>query len=55
MQGIPSFYGVLAYVSGTATLPLIVKKIGKIKREKAYKTLMKVRKSSRQSSEKKDE
>lgn len=26
MQGLPSFYGVLAYVSGTATLPLIVKK-----------------------------
>ena len=55
MQGLPSFYGVLAYVSGTATLPLIVKKIRKIKREKAYKTLIKVRKSSRQSSEKKDE
>lgn len=53
MQGLPSFYGVLAYVSGTAVLPLIVKKIRKIKREKAYKTLMKVRKSSRQISEKK--
>lgn len=26
MQGLPSFYGVLAYVSGTAVLPLIVKK-----------------------------
>lgn len=55
MQGLPSFYGVFAYVFGTVTLPLTIKQISKIKRKNAFRTSKNVRKISRQSSEKKEE